>query len=52
MRFRFATFGSALLLCALAAGPVVVPALAQSRKGKPAAAQSSAVPAPQKVDEE
>jgi hypothetical protein len=51
MRFRFATFGSALLVCALA-GPVVEPALAQSKKGKPAAAQNSTPPTPQKVDEE
>jgi uncharacterized membrane protein YgcG len=52
MRFRFATFGSGLLVCALAAGPFVAPALAQGKKGKPAAAQTNTPPAPQKVDEE
>ncbi len=51
MRLRFAMSGSALLACALAAGPVVTPALAQSKKAKPAAA-ATAPPAPQKVDEE
>src|SRR5579871_6779678 len=51
MRFRFATSGSALLMCALAAGSVVAPAFAQNKKGK-AAAPPTASQAPQKVDEE
>src|SRR5882724_6237935 len=52
MRFRFATFGSALLVCALAVGPVAAPALAQGKKGKPAAAKTDTPAAPQKIDEE
>ncbi|MBZ5724486.1 MAG: hypothetical protein LAP87_05770 [Acidobacteriia bacterium] len=44
MKFRFARLASALAVCALA----VTPAFAQSRKPKPAAAQT----APQKLDEE
>ncbi|HXB68357.1 MAG TPA: hypothetical protein VNY05_08940, partial [Candidatus Acidoferrales bacterium] len=51
MTCRFASYGSALLLVALASGPAVSPALAQARKGK-SAPPPAAAPAPQKVDEE
>jgi uncharacterized membrane protein YgcG len=51
MTFRLASYGSALLLLALASGPAASTALAQGKKGKSAPAPA-ATPAPQKLDEE
>ncbi|HTS29321.1 MAG TPA: M14 family zinc carboxypeptidase [Bryobacteraceae bacterium] len=52
MRDRFATSGSALLVCALAAGFAALPAVAQSKKGSKPAAATATASAPQKMDEE